>query len=328
MLRNSVVCELAEHDGTADHFGIARLLPGPRGGAVWATWQGDFLEPHFIARTPCPRTGGTGDRSLTPCALFEQHLGQCSFEISPAYAENPKRFPQILNALEGLQKWHPHQGEAPPASTEEAALLIWDELRACGIWGSLPDWDHAAMYRLLSRTDSVQAMSHDEIADLLGELAKFAQMCDMVSPGGVPGGADADALCTSLRRLPGPWQAAILGNQRPPLSRRAAFYDPAPRQSSPRTPLDVAIVDAAERAARGEKPPSAVGWGADWDLSEDRERGAVAHRRLTTLPHGWQVDAVRRIARGVEALSAVSEAGLAINIVRTYGVYLTSCAPS
>ncbi|QDN54243.1 hypothetical protein [Streptomyces sp. S1D4-20] len=48
---------------------------------------------------------------------------------------------------------------------------------------------------------------------------------------------------------------------------------------------------------------------------------------LASLPYGWQVDAVRRIARGTDALSVVSDAGLAINIIRLHGIYVGWNAP-
>ncbi|MFD4476027.1 hypothetical protein ACFWPU_07915 [Streptomyces sp. NPDC058471] len=58
-----------------------------------------------------------------------------------------------------------------------------------------------------------------------------------------------------------------------------------------------------------------------------RERGNLVGERLARLPYGWQVDAVRSIALGTDALSAVSDAALTINIIRSYSLYLAWNAP-
>lgn len=51
-------------------------------------------------------------------------------------------------------------------------------------------------------------------------------------------------------------------------------------------------------------------------------RGQDVMTRLLLLPEGWQTEVVRRLASGAVPLRSVSDAGMALNIIRAFGVRL------
>jgi hypothetical protein len=93
-------------------------------------------------------------------------------------------------------------------------------------------------------------------------------------------------------------------------------------------PLDEAVDWASCHASEGPPPPPAgTDWQAEWDRKEDERRGEITSGRLAKLPYGWRVDAVRRIALGEDALTAVADAALSINVIRLYGIYQACNGP-
>ncbi|MFI9588182.1 hypothetical protein ACIHCQ_41840 [Streptomyces sp. NPDC052236] len=286
LARSSIVCELAKHTDTAQHCGIAREFPGPLGGAVWAEWL-DGREPHFPAREDCAGRVSFPDGPDDVCALFADHPEPCMSALSSVYRESPARLPRILDVLGVLGHGDRHEPAAVQATAEEAVLLVWDELTARDAWAPMADWNHAAMYRLLSWAHSRES-SPDLLSALSGGLADFARLCTTPSEYACRRGEDAAAMLTCIRDLPQPWQVTVLGGQRKPKCRESSYYDPDPRPSTPRRGLAEALADATERAGRNEDPPRPHPnySRSDWDLEEDCRLGATALERLSGLPHG------------------------------------------
>jgi hypothetical protein len=301
MARASIVCGLAEH-GQDGHWGIARDLATPQGAAVWATWiEGD--EPYCMSKDVCPQAGRTSRRT---CALFLDHPGVCSFALDMALAEDSSRAGRIEAALKVLSAGESDDQQALHGAAHDATLLTWDALRA-GIWRFLPAGDQAAVYRLISATDSVRTMKPDAVARHAADVTEVTRLWSPSSPCRLAHGEVADSHLTILEELPNMWQAWVLGSQR------------LPDRATPRTPFDEVLRAASVRRM----PPAARrNWETGWDLRHDREIGARVANRLSLLPHGWRTDAMRRIATGTDALSAVSGAAMAINIIRAYGLFL------
>ncbi|WP_405814684.1 hypothetical protein OG241_08795 [Streptomyces sp. NBC_01390] len=304
MVRSSIVCELAEHE-LGSHWGIAREFATVQGGAVWVTWAEDDV-PSCLAKELCSRTSSSKQDA---CALFSEHPGVCSFDFEITLAEDPFRAGCIDAALRVLAACERHDQQAVHAAAHDATLLTWDELRA-GIWTFLPDSDQAAVYRLLSRTDSVRTMKPSAVVSHAGDVTEVTRLWSSTSPCRLAGGEAAESHLTNLNRLPTEWQVVVLGGQRPADS------------AAPRTPIAEALQAASLHAEADHAPPPAGrNWEVTWDRQRDREIGARVVERLSRLPYGWRVDAMRRMTTGMDALSAVTEAVIAINIIRAYGLH-------
>lgn len=305
MARASIVCGLGEH-GIDGHWGIVRDLAAPQGGAVWATWmEGDV--PYCLSQDVCPQIGRTRRRT---CALFRDHPGVCSFALDVALAEDPGRAGRIETALKVLSVGESHDQQTLSDAAHDATLLTWDELRA-GVWRFLPAGDQAAVYRLVSRTDSVRTMKPDAVVAHAGDVTEVTRLWSTSSPCRLPRGEIAESHLTVFEGLPTRWQAWVLGGQR--LSDR----------DTARIPFDEALSAAVRQFdGRHMPPPARRNWEIGWDRKDDREIGARVADRLTRLPLGWRVDALRRIAAGTDAVSAVSDAAMAINIIPVYGLFL------
>lgn len=307
---SSIMCVLAEHSRDG-HWGIARQFDTPQAGAVWATWTDDEV-PRCLAKETCPRTGPTPQDT---CALFSDHPGICSFSLDATLAENPRRAGRIGAALKILAACESHDQQTVYAAAHDATLLTWDELRA-GIWTILPDSDQAAVYRLLSRTDSVRTMTPHAVMSHASDVTEVTRLWSPSSPCRLAHGEMAEAHLKILEVLPAQWQALVLGGQRSPVN------------AARRTPLDEALRASSQQAHAGQAPPPAGrNWEVDWDRQQDRETGARMAAGLARLPRGWRVDAMRRMAAGTDAVTAVSDAVLAINILRVFGLRFAWNAP-
>jgi len=306
MPRSSVVCELTEH-GPGQHAGLIRPLARPEGGAVWATWTTPD-EVVCLAMYDCGKHSKGEER---PCSLFGAHPGPCSYDRDDALVEDPARAARIDAALVVLAEADQHGGPGVQSAAHDAALLTWDELRARQIWTGLPACDQAAMYRLLALADSLRATRASvasTASELAGDVAQMTRLWEPSSPQRLPHGDSAEALLDVLDRLPRQWRTLVLGGQRE--DRHEA-----------RMPLAEAVAWAARHSSEGLAPPPAEDdWKAEWDRKEDERRGATTSERLAKLPPGWQVDAVRRIALGGDALSTLAAAALSINVICGYGV--------
>lgn len=306
MPRGSVMCELTEH-GPEQHAGRIRPLARPEGGAVWATWTTPD-EVVCLALYDCAKHSKDQER---PCSLFGAHLGPCSFARDDALVEDPARAARIDAALGVLTEADQHDMPAVRSAAHDAALLTWDELRARHIWTKLPACDRAAMYRLLARADSLRvtrASVASTASKLAADVAQMTQLWEPYSPQRLPDGDTAAALLDTLDRLPPEWRTLVLGGQRE-------------RRYQARMPLDEAVAWADRHSSEGlAPPPPDDDWTAEWDRKEDKRQGATTSERLAKLPTGWQVDAVRRIALGADALGTIGHTAISINVIRLYGV--------
>ncbi|MEW2401359.1 hypothetical protein [Streptomyces sp. NPDC046862] len=311
MVRSSLLCEIAEHDGDR-HWGIARELAEPHGGTVWATWL-DGETPRCITREDCPQAAAGPENA---CALFVGHPGVCSHLLDQALREDPSRVECIDAALAILATFDRHDAHTVQTAAHDAVLLAWDELRARRLWASMPDCDQAAVHWLVSRTGLVRARDPHAIAEFARQAAEVTVLWQPSATGCLPLGESATSQLKILEGLTPEWQAVVLGSQRPPKSWSS-------HACTPRTPLAEALEDTCQQVAAGQAPPPAAdSWAAAWDHKEDRVRGARVAHRLEQLPHGWRVDVMRRIGSGTEALAAVSDAMTAINILRGFGLRL------
>ncbi|MFC4642350.1 hypothetical protein ACFPEU_09285 [Streptomyces mangrovi] len=306
MPRGSVMCELTEH-GPEQHAGRIRPLARPEGGAVWATWTTPD-EVVCLALYDCAKHSKDQER---PCSLFGAHLGPCSLARDDALVEDPARAARIDAALGVLTEADQHDMPAVRSAAHDAALLTWDELRARRIWTKLPACDRAAMYRLLARADSLRstrASVASTASKLAADVAQMTQLWEPYSPQRLPDGDTAAALLDTLDRLPPEWRTLALGGQRE-------------RRYQARMPLDEAVAWADRHSSEGlAPPPPEDDWTAEWDRKEDKRQGATTSERLAKLPTGWQVDAVRRIALGADALGTIGHTAISINVIRLYGV--------
>lgn len=310
--RASVLCELAEH-GPERHAGLVRPLDRPEGGAVWVTWTTEDVLLCF-ALDNC---GKRGSRNRS-CGLFIEHPGICSHEHDEALREDPARVTRINAALVVLAAAAEYEEVAVQQAAHDAALLTWDELGARRIWPELPTCDHAAMYRLLALSNSVRS-TRASVAKTTRELAagvtQMTRLWNSASSLRLPHGEHAAELLAALDRLPPEKRVLVLGSQCEP-------------RYQPRMPFDEAVDWISRDATKALAPSPAVpDWKAESHREQDERHGAVISERLARLPLGWQIDVVRRVALGADALGAVTNAGLSINVIRTFGIYLAWNAP-
>ncbi|MGW7312245.1 hypothetical protein [Streptomyces sp. NPDC054865] len=321
-VRASVICELAEHPPAAPHGGVVLELGDGRG-AVWASWSDGSAPKIFTARDDCPTAG------LQACVLFAGHPGLCSPHINPRYRADTDRLPRVRTALDTLKD---PGGDrlARQAASGTAALGIWDELISSDRWTAMAECDQAALYRRLAGTGSHLSTTPEHVNEMVDGLSGLAGLCE--SPPGtvLAGGIEAAELTARLWALPKDWQTAVLGGQHQPSTPLPSYCRSEQEVSAPRPALDSAIAHAEQLAARGEGPPRLdadwPSWSRERFAFEDlRKRGTESRKRLGRLPYGWQVDAVRRIRGGVEAVSAAS-VGCDMNVLRIHGLYLGSWA--
>ncbi|MFJ9468305.1 hypothetical protein [Streptomyces caniferus] len=212
----------------------------------------------------------------------------------------------------------------------KVAPLAWDELKARDLWGALPEHDQAAMHRALTighcisshgafGTDPLRYWGSD-LDDLRTEVAYFATWCKPSEPDRWPEAldrsqraAEALRLYTEFRELPAQWQRTVLSRLEP-----EPHYEwentPAPTLPT----LGDACAEATERVARGESP----NYPAPRPSYGARICPHELYDRFEALPPGWQIEAFRHMATGVTPLRAASDMGIAINIVRVFGVRL------
>ncbi len=310
MPRGSVSCELAEH-GPEQHAGLIRPLARPDGGAVWATWT-TTDEVLCLALYDCSRLG---EGQWQPCSLFSAHPGPCSYHRDGALMENPARAMRINAALAVLAAVDQHSMAAVQSAAHDATLLTWDELRARQIWKGLAACDRAAMYGLLARANSVRATASvaRTASELTDGVVEMTRLWDPSSPRRLRHGDAAAVLLDALDRLPPEWRVLVLGGQRG-------------HRYLHRMPLDEAVERATRHVSQGlPVPPAGDDWKAKADREGDERSGAVVSERLARLPYGWQIDGVRRIALGADALDTVSAAVMCINVIRVYGIDGASC---
>lgn len=326
---SSLSCALGEHPGGEPHAGVvrrphARTFPPPEEPAtgslptaVWARWstRDDRTQVRCTAEHTCARSDGP-----TPCALYPEHPGPCSFALDDTPATDPTREQRALAAhaaLAAATSAATHDPAALHAAALDAALLTWDELRARRIWHQLPPWDQAAVLRIVSHAKNVhpQARSVAHAAALATDLAAVTALWADGSAGMLPHGPAAVELHARLLRLPTSWQGQVIGSQR-------ASRGP---HDGPRTPLADAI-RYAEGTCPQPPPKPTLWWEPGWDTADDYRLGHDLSTRLARLPEEWQVDVIRAIAAGATALAAVSDAGMAINLLRSFGVHLAWCA--
>lgn len=273
---------------------------------MWATWS-TTDEVVCLALYEC----GRRRQGRRPCSLFGAHPGPCSYDRDDALVEDPARAARINTALAVLAQTDQHDRAVVQSAAHDAALLTWDELRARQIWTDLPAYDQVAMYRLLARADSLRAtpQSAARTARVVADnLARMTRLWDSSLPKRLPHGERAVALLDALDRLPPPWRIVVLGAQRE-------------RRYEARMPLDDAVPWAVSRSSEGQPVPTIEnGWKAEWDRKEDERCGETIGQQLTKLPYGWQVDTVREVVLGADALGAVSNAACSINVISGYGV--------
>ncbi|MGY3677400.1 hypothetical protein [Streptomyces sp. TE33382] len=322
--RVSMVCELAEHTCTSPHWGV--VLEFTNGsGAVWARWS-DANTPEFAERGDCPT--GDAPAAAERCVLFDKHPGPCSPDINPRYRPDPARLPRARTALRTLGNPDVQDRPTLQAASNTAALSIWDELTSFGRWTSMAECDQAALYRHIANAGTWLSSKPEDVTEMANALTCLAGLCESPPGSLLAGATEAVGLDTRLWKLPAAWQASVLGDQHQRRTRTPSWDGTSPDEPSPRPPFHAALAEAEEQAARGEHPPQVE---ADWptwslrrtDLEALTERGTETRKRLSRLPYGWRVDAVRRIQDGTNALSAASPAG-DINVLRSYGLWLGS----
>jgi len=322
-LRQSVQCPLAVHD-RGPHWGILRDAAGtqPQAWTIWSRPVGTTaLTPHTLPA--CPHT--------PDCRLFADNPGPCPPHFDTTLREDPARPVLVETALKTLTA---HAGTGPTGdgtseaeqAAHDAALLTWDELRARPrIVRDLPESDLAALHRLISRSASVPALDPAGVQEFVREVTEVTRLWIPGAVGRLPHGASAAFWLNILELLPPVWQAAVLSDRPeqilPPEQspqRLALVTGPGPR-----IVFHEVLEHARRQAAIGQDPPTPV---PDREFGgyrkQDHRLGADLAGRLACLPHGWRVDAVRRITRGTPTLTAVSEPAQAINILRGYGIRL------
>ncbi|MBT1190085.1 hypothetical protein HET69_40460 [Streptomyces sp. CJ_13] len=193
----------------------------------------------------------------------------------------------------------------------------------------MAECDQAALYRHIANAGTWLSSKPEGVTELANALTFLAGLCESPPGSLLPGATEAAELDTRLWKLPAAWQVSVLGDQHQRMPPTSRWDGTAPDEPSPRRPFHAALGAAEEQAARGEQPPQVE---ADWptwslrrtDLEALTERGTRTGKRLSRLPYGWRVDAVRRIQDGTNALSAASSPAGDINVLRSYGLWFGS----
>ncbi|MFE5847561.1 hypothetical protein ACFQ7N_38680 [Streptomyces niveus] len=228
------------------------------------------------------------------------------------------RLDALRRELDALAQWTRNRPRAAHAAAT-APPLLWEELRALGVWDALPGHDRAAVYRTLAlgRRASrelgwTQQTQHwaPLIAELRAETAYFAARCEPAASSRWP---EAPADRTEQGTLAAALYERFAGL--PLLSRTAVLAWIQPDAAGPeRPPLAVAVGEAVNRTGRREPP-----------LEPPPRRcseivGAVLLDGLGLLPREWHAEVFRRIASGATAGTAIHDAGDDIDELGGHGV--------
>lgn len=257
----------------------------------------------------------TRNASVWPCPPAGQ--GHPRPDDAGTVREDP-----LATALERLADGKALDWAETARTTGRVAHLLWQ--RSGRLTGLSPQ-DQAAVHHTLALGHRIQSVPPDrsglsfwwrKAGEFQTDAAYATALCDPtahVSSGSVTCRArQAREAATSWRRLcalPPDRQAEVLQRLVPvPRYRWMTNVDDT-------SPSLARALDHAEEAPPASPPPS--------PSSNERlpvpGHGTDLVRRLSRLPQGWQIEAVRRIAAGVSPLEAVSDPALSINLVRVLG---------
>jgi hypothetical protein len=210
-----------------------------------------------------------------------------------------------------------------------SALRVWEELQRQGLFEGLPPHDQAAVHYALALGNRIQSEPRRRrdiaywrplIDELRSEIAHFAtwwasgtRAWPEADPDRAQQGTGAVELRKRLIALPPSWQHHILERLTPV---RRYGQD----ESADDIPALAALLRHAEEQTRLMNFPPAPG--PFTTRLEPGARGQDVMARLLLLPEGWQTEVVRRLAAGAGPLASVSDAGMALNIIRVFGVRL------
>ncbi|REK90809.1 hypothetical protein DY245_08155 [Streptomyces inhibens] len=238
---------------------------------------------------------------------------------------------ELRSALDVLAMGPRHQWTDVRQVAGTLAPLVWDELKARGLWDKLPEHDHAAMYWALADGHNVATAPAPDplrLARLISEVAHFAEECEHpwsrrrwpeAKPGRSADGTEAVALQRQFTALSPGWMTEILRRMEPP--REPADWERDQRRAE-RPPLSVALATATDAMKRYESPPAPVSY-------DDRssETSAAVVGRFTRFPEEWRVEILRRMAAGGSPLHLIAEGAMSINILHSeFRVSLAWCA--
>ncbi|MGX2995323.1 hypothetical protein JNUCC64_13675 [Streptomyces sp. JNUCC 64] len=246
-----------------------------------------------------------------------------------ARTDSPARLDELRSALDVLEKW-PGAAHWPDVQTlaGRAAPLVWEELKAQGLWDQLPSAERAAMYWVLATGRSVSTGWAPEVTDwrpvvagLVRECAFFAFYCEPRNVARWPeaegrlkeGEQAAQALAWYLSLRP-VWRAEVfrlleVGHR----AERAPVLDAEP----PSLWGTLGLVQ--QRSGSGGEPGNVP--------RHERAAGARTAALLAALPEGWQVETMRRIALGHAPHQAVTGAVQAIAALPHFGIGLHPAPP-
>ncbi|MEU7642087.1 hypothetical protein AB0C11_39745 [Streptomyces sp. NPDC039016] len=234
---------------------------------------------------------------------------------------------ELRSALDALAMGPRHQWADVRQIAGTLAPLVWDELKAHGLWDELPEHDQAAVYWALAdghNLAAAHAPNPPRLARLISEVAYFAEECERPSserrwPEAQPDRAreavDAVEFEGQYGTLSPRWMVETL--RRMETARKPAGWERDQRQAE-RPSLSVALFAASEAMKRHQAPPEPASYD---DRSSENSTGVV--RRLNRLPQEWRIEVLRRVAQGGSPAHLASEAATTINVLHSaFGVSL------
>lgn len=230
---------------------------------------------------------------------------------------------ELRRALDTLAQWQNQQRRDVRKAIGAIAPLVSTELKHRERWDDLPAHDQAALYwalangrRLSQITNRFGEPHHGDrmITDHCRDVTYFAAHCN----GRCARWPEADPKRRRLtnravenlwifEQLPDNWKAETLG--------ALGQFDASHPSPKGRPSLLKALETSLYEWAGGkDQPDRRDGHDENRHLRLSTE---LVHR-LTCLPHGWQVEAFRRIAAGTRPLNAISDAQHYLSVTRTF----------
>lgn len=234
---------------------------------------------------------------------------------------------ELRSALDALAMGPHHQWADVRQIAGTLAPLVWDELKAHGLWDKLPEHDQVAVYWALAEGRNIAAAPAPaplRLARLISEVAYFAEECERpwssrrwpeAQPDRAREAINAVQFEGRYGTLSPAWTIETL--RRMETARKPAGWERDQRQAE-RPSLSVALFAASEAMKRHQAPPEPASYD---DRSSENSTGVV--RRLNRLPREWRIEVLRRVAQGGSPAHLVSEAAIAINVLHSaFGVSL------
>ncbi|WP_329021474.1 hypothetical protein [Streptomyces sp. NBC_00690] len=231
---------------------------------------------------------------------------------------------RLRTALDTLAKWPDVSWDEVSRVAGEVVPLVWTALKDHGVWYQLEPADRAALYWSLSTGQSVQTHRPSPVADwrtvldeLSRECAYFAVHCEGKHERWAAAEGRYEEKEGAAQLLD--WYQGYTPAWRPEVFRILETEHQTLRHREDGPPvLSHVLSRVHDRVCDRDTPRPDEGHYGHY---------ARTALRLASLPEGWQIETMRRIAAGTLPGHAVDGAFDAINLLPRHGVELSPMPP-